>query len=307
MTVHQPDLWQGIGVSGGTAGGGDHAGLNDPVTGPFKLSGLTRPPPGRARVFLDKRGQMRTVMPSTALHWSQGRFGQWRAYYEGDIAEHPLELSLRLPSATDALEFDCEVRLVWWVHEPEAAVTASLHDVRTRVRMELERRARPITWQLAPEKSSEVERRLNQALGTGPLQLAPGINVSDLYVAVTPPRQHIAGVEQDVQQGFEIRRIQRRYGFYRERFAEGHEALLALSIQDQSDVGTIVNMLMDHGQQRATRSLETFKAMLETGRIEDQDLEDIRRVTLENLVSLLQHRLVVSAPQLPGPAPGTGQ
>jgi hypothetical protein len=246
---------------------------------------------------------MHTVWPGAPLGLADGRFiSGWRLYYDVDISEYPLHLNLRLPSSNDALEFECGLHLVWRVHDPQRVVMANLHDVRSRVAMELESKARPVTWELDPHESKEAEQRLNKELGRGETELTMGVTISNVYGRVRPPDLRRVNVEKDEQQTFDINRIDSRYAFYRARFAEGHEALLALSIQNQSDVSVVVNMLMQHGHQRAARSLEAFKAMLQEGRVEDFELEGIRKATLENMVDLLQYRLGG-----PGALPGSGR
>lgn len=123
------------------------------------------PEPGIALVLSGDEQNLFTIeQGSRGLTNGELLWGRYNRLYAVDVGKHQLNFYCKLPCATDAFDFDAEVKLVYSVSKPELIVKNRIRNVSEFLVPRIEDLMRSISRRYDVEESGEAERIIGRKL-----------------------------------------------------------------------------------------------------------------------------------------------
>lgn len=163
-----------------------------PLTGPHPLSrpravlGALRRGAGHARVVVLPDGVCWVLRRGERLRLGAALAGRYRAVYHVDEDGHTADVTCELPSRGGP-PFEARVRLLWWVHDVQAAVQARVGDVRDALQPLLEAFLGRVTREHPVAEIGAAEDRVRRELA-GDLPLDLGLTIRTYAVTLAVDR-----------------------------------------------------------------------------------------------------------------------
>jgi hypothetical protein len=253
--------------------------------------------------------------------------GKYRIFYKVDLKEYPLSFKFTIPCATDAFDFNAELKFICAVEDPEKIVVRGVNDVKSFLEPLMEEVIRRISRNFQVEESTDAEKeistRLKRAIYDEGFQVDRFVlklsleqeirdRIRDKKLAEDTVAMEITKIKQDkkieserqsleiqrqefenerkeMQAKFEIKQIEMKMAFYGPILQSGNWSLLAMQLsQNPDDVKLIAEELSKQKQLERDYQMQTLKVLLKEGALEGVQLNEVARRTLNGLLAITE-------------------
>lgn len=253
--------------------------------------------------------------------------GKYRIFYKVDLKEYPLSFKFIIPCATDAFDFNAELKFVCAVEDPEKIVVRGVNDVKSFLEPLMEEVIRKISRNFQVEESIDAEKEISTRLKRAiydegfqvdrfVLKLSLEQEIRDRIrgkkLAEDTAAMEITKIKQDkkieserqsleiqrqefenerkkMQAEFEIEQIKMKMAFYAPILQSGNWSLLAMQLsQNPDDVKLIAEELNKQKQLERDHQMQMLKVLLEENALEGSQLNEVGRRTLKGLLAITE-------------------
>lgn len=287
-----------------------------------------RPIPEPGIVFVlsgDGRGLFTIEQGSKGLTNGELLWGKYNTLYTVDVCPHQLDFQRKLPCATDAFDFDAEVKLTYSVSKPELIVKNQIRNVRSFLEPRIENLMRSISRKYDVEESGEAERIINRKLEEEVSEV--GFKLNDFTVKlsleeesririrkkrnikenVQIKKQELKGeleleqfkqemqrqkhqfeLERRMQQEkFELQLAKQKMDFYGPLIKEGNWHFLASQLANKpEDITVIVEMVQNQQQIDRDEKKQLLQLLIKEGGIEGWQLAGFGKQLVQELTGV---------------------
>ena len=304
------------------------------------------PEPDVALVLYREGHPIITLRPGDSLTAGEAVYGKYQTVYKVDVSEHSFSFQCALPCEGDAFEFQADVHVVYTVSNPAAIVERNITDARGALEPLIMRTLRATSRKFGVEQSAKAERALMRAIEGEEYDI--GLKVKRFVVKLQldrVAREHIRKIEEiklrterekaeieglkvvEAAQAaldeerrefekdkaeWELEQKQRLMQFYSPLIERGDWQLLALQLANNpDDVEKVAGRISQERQAAAEKHLEFLKIALETGAIEEWEMNPTAKQVLRRFIDSVDAALGIRALQEPEDrkalAPGKGE
>jgi len=272
------------------------------------------PEPGIALVLFREGQPLITLWPGDRLTSGEVSWGNYKAIYKVDIAEHPFRFDCMLPCQGEAFEFHAQVSVTYSVDNPSLVVERNIADARAVLEPLIISTMRDASRKYEVEQSAEAERAITEQVQEESKKHNTGLELVRFAVKLSleeDARNHIrqlkeierAKVHERRQAELERQRIElevertrMKMEFYSPLIKEGQWQLLALQLANHpEDVANVAQTLRQQRQTELDSQLKALKIMLEEDAIEGFQMEEASRRVLQRFVESFGPALEVKA------------
>jgi hypothetical protein len=253
--------------------------------------------------------------------------GKYRIFYKIDLKEYPLSFTFTIPCATDAFDFNAEIKFVCAVEDPEKIVIRGVNDVKSFLEPLMEEVIRRISRNFQVEETLDAEKEISARLKRAIYD--EGFQVDRLVLKLSLEKEirdrirnkklaedtvaiEITKIKQDqrieserqlleiqrlefenkhkeMQAEFEIKQIKMKMEFYEPILKSGNWGLLAMQLsQNPDDVVLIAQKLNEEKQLERDHNMKMLKVLLQEGALEGSQLNEVGRRTLQGLLAITE-------------------
>ncbi|MCP2728356.1 hypothetical protein [Limnofasciculus baicalensis] len=286
------------------------------------------PEPGIALVFSGE-GQPLIALIQGQMGITRGEmvWGKYNLLYKVDLTEHPLSFQFKLPCATDAFDFQAELKFICSVQEPEKIISRGITDVRLFLEPIMAEIMRNISRNYQVEESADAERdislKVKRAIYDEGFQVYRFVltlsleqeirdrirekkRIEDTTEIETNKIKSQKKIEQEaqsldmqrqlfemerikMQEQFEIERIKLKMEFYTPLLQAGNWQMLALQLaQNPQDVVFISQEINKQKQIDRENQMRMLKMLLDEDAIEGSQVSEVGKRVLQGLITMTE-------------------
>lgn len=286
------------------------------------------PEPGIALVFSGEGQPLLTLMQGQmGITRGEMVWGKYNLLYKVDLNEHPLSFQFKLPCATDAFDFQAELKFICSVQQPEKIVSRGITDVQLFLEPIMAEVMRDISRKYQVEKSADAEHdisvRVKKAIYAEGFQVYRFVltlsleqeirerirekkRIEDKTEIETKKINSQKKIEQEaqslemqrqlfemerikMQEQFELERTKMKLEFYTPLLQAGNWQMLALQLaQNPQDAAFIAQEINKQKQIDRENQMRMLKMLLEEDAIEGSQVSEVGKRVLQGLITMTE-------------------